>query len=329
MRSGLVEKYSGMHVAVIGGAGFVGSYLVRRLLEAGAHVTVVDDFSRGNNILSDAAYIDLDVGKEIANLTTVLAGKDAVFNLAAAVAGVLYNESHQNEMYYTNMLVLTGPVLAAQAAGVPAFMQTSSVCVYAPAHNAPSQEPFGLMDEPHPANAGYAEAKRDGERFATWSSIPRVVIVRPSNVAGAGDYFDEKAHVIPAFVKRAHSLPSVNTVYEKFLVYGNPDATREFIHPDDVALGMMTALAFGIDREAYNIGCNGQNTISMRNLAVLVLELNDKYLVELEVDDSVGGGDDRRFSDSTKLNNLGWRHDAPLGAMVRETVTDWQLRNRK
>ena len=119
-------------------------------------------------------------------------------------------------MYYSNIRVLTVPVAVADDVRVPVFLQTSSVCVYAPEHNSPCDECCGMMGTPHPANAGYAEAKRDGERVALWAdNIQKVVIVRPSNIAGPGDYFDDMAHVVPAFVKRAFYNQS------EFMLYGN------------------------------------------------------------------------------------------------------------
>lgn len=319
----LINSYADTNVCVIGGAGFVGHWLVKALRAAGANVIVIDNFSRGDNIgIDKVQYYHLDV-RNIDRAASKLNSIDVVFNLAATVAGVLYNQEHQAEMYKSNIEVLMAPALAASKAGVPAFLQTSSVCVYAPEHNAPSSEQYGLVGVPHPANAGYAEAKRDGERFASWSNIEKVVVVRPSNIAGAGDYFDEKAHVIPALVKRASEL----SAREEFVLYGDPNATREFIHPLDVATGMMYAIMFGDNREAYNIGCNGQNTISMTNLARLIL---DRYSLDNTIvsDSSLGGGDNKRYSSTAKLNALGWKHFVTLEEIVSETILDWETRNK-
>jgi nucleoside-diphosphate-sugar epimerase len=252
----LAEKYRDKNVAVIGGLGFVGNWLRVALTMCGANVLVIDNLSRGFSfgqyMATGGTKIGIDVSKEIDYLSSHLKPADYVFNLAASVDGVLYNENHHAEMYKENIDVLMGPVLAASKAGVPAFLQTSSVCVYAPEHNAPSIERYGLTGEPHGANAGYAEAKRDGERFAKWSKLEHVVIARPSNVAGYGDYYDDKAHVIPAFIRRAFELKKSGG--KSFVVYGDPYATREFIHPADVATGMMFALSGGDNRGAYNIG---------------------------------------------------------------------------
>ncbi len=319
--------YRGKHAVVVGGAGFVGHRLVRLLLLAGASVKVLDDFSRGSVKSEGATYDVLDVGTMGPEYHTVVdrfSRADVVFNLAATVAGVLHNEKNHQSMYQSNMRVLSAPVLAAEEVGVPVFMQTSSVCVYAPEWNSPSQEDYGMRGTPHEANAGYAEAKRDGERMVQWASgIGRSVIVRPSNIAGGGDYYDDRAHVIPAFVERAFNNDGV------FVLYGYPLSTREFIHPLDVAGGMMYAAAFGEDKEAYNIGTNGETTVTIKDLAEKIMnqaQINTDYSIgrpKLEYDTSVGGGDPDRWSDSSKINALGWEAEIGLSKIVEQCVEDY------
>jgi GDP-L-fucose synthase len=323
------DYYRGKSVVVVGGAGFVGQQLARLLALARAKVLVIDDFSRGSTKIPTVKYNKLDAGgsEDYMEMVEIFQETDVVFNLAAVVAGVLHNQNNHLPMYHHNLRVLTVPAFAAHEARTPVFLQTSSVCVYAPEHNSPSDECCGMMGVPHPANAGYAEAKRDGERVALWADdIGRVVIVRPSNIAGPGDYFDELAHVIPAFVKRAFNNRA------DFVLYGDPYATREFIHPIDVANGMMYAAALGKNGEAYNIGTNGDTTISVKGLAELILAHAETASVargipfrmpELKVDPTKGGGDAKRWSDSTKLNSLGWSASLSLETIVRHCIEDY------
>jgi nucleoside-diphosphate-sugar epimerase len=348
------DYYLSKRVAVVGGAGMVGSKLVEQLLGLTDEVLVLDDFSRGRTAISEADYVVgttaagtnvmhgwqlLAAGFPYARPISIDAGDynwywplfkdvDVVFNLAAAVAGVLHNEKSHLQMYQDNINVLAGPLRAAERAGVQEFLQTSSVCIYAEHFQASSKEHFGFEDEPHPANAGYAEAKRDGERLVSWSNIERAVIVRPSNIAGERDYFDQLAHVIPAFIKRAALLEPGDT----FMAYGSSQVQREFIHPSDVARGMIYAMALGENREAYNIGASGgahdrQNTITMLSLAHrTVAEVHaqqnrcptDEYRVLF--DNTMGGGDSIRYSDATKLRNLGWMHTHDLDEIIKRSV---------
>lgn len=349
-----VEKfYEDKRVLVVGGAGMIGSKLVERLLEITPRVMVLDNFSRGRIIIPDAMYLTsstslatkiyfgrdlLAAGFPFSWPIVIDAGMpafywsgltdrhfDIMFNLAAAVAGVLHNEKSHLQMYQDNVNLLAGPLRAAEQAGIENFLQTSSVCVYAEEHQRPCVETHGFEIPPHPANAGYAEAKRDGERMVHWSNIPRAVIVRPSNVAGERDYFDELAHVIPAFVKKAvHLEPG-----EAFQAYGSPTVMREFIYSGDVAEGMMYAMALGKNREAYNIGTStgnfGQhNVVSMAELAQKILtEVSRHQPVsdgEIVFDNSRGGGDSLRYSDSRKLRALGWDGRTSLETIIRQEV---------
>jgi nucleoside-diphosphate-sugar epimerase len=324
----LKDFYSGEKVVVTGGAGFVGSHLVEHLETLGAEVVVLDNLSKGqNHPVKGQLYIS-----DVRNINTAkFFFKDAfaVFNLAASVAGVLHNMNHNLDMYNENILLQTIPVAAASMVGVPHFLQTSTVCCYAPENNAPSEEVWGLIGIPHQANGGYAEAKRDGERAVEWSDLEHGVIVRPSNIFGPRDYFDEKAHVIPALIRRA-----IEEDGPELQLYGPPDATREFIYVDDVAWGMLYALAFGEHGEAYNIGCNDalrsevlENVINMHDLAEIILRQTDNWHKTIVVDESIGGGDNIRWADATKLRSLGWQAKVDLEWGLYETI-EWYFEQR-
>lgn len=324
----LMGFYKGKRVAVLGGAGFVGVQLVHQLVLAGAsQILVIDNFSRGRNIVRGRriAYLPADAG-EPAQYASWLAGMDVVFNLAAQVAGVLYNQKNHDEMYTKNVRLLRGAVQASEQAGVARYLCCSSVCVYAEEYQSPCIEKNGFMGEPNPANWGYAMSKRTGEVIAKESDIGHVVIVRPSNIIGPHDYYDERAHVVPAFVKRSIETDGI------FHAYGSPHIQREFIYSEDVALGMMHAAAFGDDREAYNVGCNGENVISMLGLAgkinwLVALKIEDKDPIRQIVFDIYrGGGDSKRYSNAEKLLALGWSHKWKITNALEIVVDDYLRR---
>lgn len=310
------DFYKDKKVVCTGGAGMIGSQLVQLLLDHGAHVSVIDDFSRGKRRIDGVDYVVGDVGS-ISTCLHTFRGAFAVFNLAARVAGVFHNASHQLEMYSENSRLLTAPVIAAEAANVPCFLQTSSVCVYAPGYNNPAYEENGMVGDPTPANAGYSEAKRDGERVIAWSNIDHAVIVRPSNVDGEFDYFDETAHVIPALIRKALE----NDVLE---VLDAPSVTREFIYSGDVAYGMMVALAKGKNKEVYNIGTNGQTSVSLGQLAELVKQSVGKPNMEVMFTRTDVRGDQARWSDAGRLNDLGWFSQTSIEEIVNK-VAKWYI----
>lgn len=319
MHESVIDYYTGQDVVVTGGAGFIGHKLVKFLLSAGANVTVIDNMSRGTTMIEDAKYYKESVTNKFV-CEEHFSEADIVFNLAAAVAGVLHNQSHHLEMYQRNIGMLLAPVAAAKRVGLHSFLQVSSVCVYAPEYNAPSSEEYGLVGIPHPANAGYAEAKRDGERAVLWADLKRAVIVRPSNVIGVLDYFDDLAHVVPALIKRAVETEDGG----EFVLYGPATTLREFIDSEDVALGMMYAMARGVHTEAYNLGTSGINTITMNSLAHQILHLVGRKNVRVIAKTEFGGGDSRRFSDSSKIHGLGWHHAISLDESLQRIV-EWYI----
>lgn len=301
-------------VIVTGGAGFVGSHLVELLLYAEARVTVLDDFSRGDTRIQGASYFRTDVGDDRASCAFY---KDAfaVFNLAACVAGVIYNQGNHLEMYNENMRLLTGALLGAERAHVPHFLQVSSVCVYSPENLTPCQEDKGHEGQPTLANEGYSWAKRMGERVAKWSRIPHVVIVRPSNIYGPRDYFDERAHVIPALIRKA-------TSEEGIVVNGTGNEYREFLYVEDAARGMLHALEYGEHGGTYNLGTHSDTCVPMRILTKMIQQATGTEHKPVIFSSDHDAGDSKRFSDCSKIRALGWRHQVGLEEGLAKTA-EW------
>ena len=305
-------------VVVTGGSGFLGKHLVELLLEEDAVVFVLDDFSRGKNIVKGAHYTRVDVGSETA-CRTAFEDADVVFNLAAYVAGVIYNQGHHAEMFANNVRLLTTPVIAAEAKGVPVFIQLSSACVYGEAYNAPAVEENGWLGVPVQANIGYSQAKRMGEMMLSWSNIPRRVAIRPQNLYGPGDYFDDRAHVIPALIKKALNDDVV-------VLHGSGEEVREFLYVEDAARGLIHAALYASEGvRSYNLGTGGRTKISIVKLARLICELcgyPDKEIVTTPQED---GGDSERWSNVDRaFVELGWEYKVGLVKGLQRTIRWYQ-----
>jgi len=321
--------WNGKRAVCTGGAGFLGSHLVEALIDHGADVTVIDNFSRGRefppgwedkeHLKSEQIPLMLDCG-DVENFIAVFEERKpfAVFNLAASVAGVLYNQSHNLEMFERNIRLQTAPVLAAKAAGVPHFLQVSSVCVYAPEHAEGAKEENGQRGEPVAANNGYAWAKRMGERAALWAGLTHVVVVRPSNMYGPRDHFDDRAHVIPALIRKCLEQDVIR-------VHGTGKEIREFLYVEDCAQGMLAALENGGNGGIYNIGTHGLTMTSISDLVTVIQRLTntDHKPVEFTGGDS---GDKARWSNCSLASSvLGWQHSIGLVDGLRRTV-EWYTR---
>ena len=314
--------YSGKKVVVVGGAGMVGSSLVKKLIDASADVVVLDNFSRGKTKFAGAKYVYGDAGLE-GDCRDVIKGADLVFNLAATVAGVQFNQSNNAYMFESNIRLLTMPLRISAEYGVGRYLQTSSVCVYAPEHNHPAQEAYGLVGEPTHANAGYSWAKRMGEYEAMWYAEKglHTVRVRPSNIVGIRDYFDSMAHVVPALIAKAYN----NEVIE---VNGSGEELREFIYVDDVAEGMMAALEYGAAGGVYNLGTDGYTCVPIKQI-VDEIQRALRTVKPVSYKDMFDPGDGKRWSACGRAESeLGWTSTMGIKRMIK-AVCDWYVEERR
>lgn len=297
----------------------VGSRLCEFLRDAGAYVYGLDDESRGTYRVEGCNYDVMDCG-DFAEWLRVFNYRKlapfAIFNLAAAVGGVYYNMKAHYSQFVDNVTLQSVPARVAAFREVPTFLQTSSVCIYAAEHNSPAKECAGHWGHPEAANAGYAWAKRMGEHICHWAledSQTKYVIVRPTNMYGIRDYFDERAHVIPALIKKF-------LTQDKPTVYGG-EQTREFLYADDGARGMMAVAENGETGEAYNLGTSGDTQVTIERLAEMIYALTDST-ANITFDHDAETGDAGRCTDSSKAQALGWKHRVSLEEGLGQVI-EW------
>ena len=311
-------------VIVTGAMGMVGSRLCEFLHNEGARVIGFDDESRGTYRVDGVEYHVGDAS-DYAEWYKLFAYKDlhvdAIFNLAAAVGGVYYNLNNHTSQFIKNVELQTVPVMVAAERKVPIFVQVSSVCVYADMFNDPAVEYNGQWCEPEPANAGYAWAKRMGERVCDWSfgEDTKWCIVRPTNMYGIRDYFDERAHVIPALIKKF-------LTQDKATVYGG-NQTREFLYADDGARGMMAVAEHGERGQAYNLGTSGATKITIQRLAELIYTLTGST-ADVTLDMNAETGDAGRSTDSSSAEALGWEYQVGLEEGLGQVV-EWYRKAKR
>lgn len=286
-------------VVVVGGAGFIGSFVVEKLVAQGAHVTVLDNLQNGSkenlkDVWSNIQFIKEDC-TDIEKTKRVYRGKDIVMNLAARVGGIEYNRTHQATMMRDNLLLETAVLEAARLARVKRFLVVSSACVYPRNCSIPTLEEEGFLDEPEPTNGGYGWAKRMGEKLGTYYHEEfgmEVGIVRPYNCYGPRDHFDPKiSHVIPALIKR------VIEGEDPVKVWGSGNQTRAFLYVEDLAEGMILAAEKYPNADQINLGADEE--ISMKDLIKKICKITDRN-PRVEFDISKPDGSPRRNSDNSK-----------------------------
>jgi UDP-glucose 4-epimerase len=245
-----------MHrVLVTGGAGFIGSNLVRLLLNRGHAVTILDDLSSGyrENVeaLSDAAFIEGDIRDERA-LDRAVEGAEVIFHLAASVGNT---RSIEQPLLDSEINVLgTLKVLeAARRCGARKVVFSSSAGIFGELKTLPIRE-----DHPVEPDSPYGASKLGAEKLClAYSKLHPLecVCLRYFNVYGVNQRYDAYGNVIPIFAHRMlRGMP--------LAVFGDGEQTRDFVNVRDVAqANYRAAIARGVSG-AFNIASGTRITIN-------------------------------------------------------------------
>jgi nucleoside-diphosphate-sugar epimerase len=308
VRSGVSMRdesfWTSRRVMVGGGCGFVGSYLVPELVEAGARVTVVDNLESGelaslDTVQSRIRFVQGDL-KDPRVSDAVTRDQDVVLNLAATVSGVGYSHRHHGEMLTQNLLSALVPLDAARVNRVPRYLVVSSSCVYPQDAAVPTPETNQLDGAPETVNAGYAWAKRvyelAGEYYARDYGM-QITVLRPFNIYG-GRYrwrSAEKTHVIPALVQR------VVDGEDPLVVWGSGRQSRNFLHGLDVARLMMICVERDVHGRPVNLGFETETSVA--ELVGLICEAAGRR-PRVVYDSTKPEGQLRRSADATVLRDV-------------------------
>ena len=254
---------------VTGGAGLIGSFVVERLVAAGARVVVVDDLSKGRleNLADVAGRHEFRQGdlEDPGFAAKALDGADIVIHLASRAYGVGYSSAHHLDMLEHNERITNNLFATLRRARPERLQVVSSSCVY------PDDGPDTVPElplftgEPERANWGYGWAKRFLEQkaaiFQDQTGIP-VSVVRPFNIYGERyNWVGEAGQAIPMLVKR------VMDGTDPVVIWGSGNQRRNYLHAEDCAEAMLGVLASGTT-DPVNIGT--EDTVTMRDLVGLI-----------------------------------------------------------
>jgi GDP-L-fucose synthase len=302
-------------ITVTGGSGFLGSFVVERLIERG--VALQDIF------VPRSKDYDLRI-KE--NCEKVLAGQDVVIHLAANVGGIGYNREKPAELFYDNLIMGTYMMHAAYEAGVKKFVAVGTICSYPKFTPVPFREEDIWNGYPEETNAPYGLAKKmllvQSQAYHQQYGFNSINLL-PVNLYGPRDHFNSNtAHVIPIFMGKISRAIQANAPHIDGLSSGK--ATREFLYVEDAAEAIVLAAEKYDSPQPVNIGSGTE--ILIRDLASKLCELMG-YQGTLMWDEKVPAGQPRRLLDTTRAyKEFGFKAETSLDDGLKKTV-DWYKNN--
>lgn len=314
-------QFQGLNVLVTGGAGFVGSNLVNRLVEDGANVTVLDDLFSGRkqNIerLDDIEFIEGSV-TDYDLLEKIMNKKQLVFNLA--VRNIIVSVKNPRLDFKVNTEGTFNVLQAAKDLGVDQVVYTSSASVY----GNPRYLPINEDDRLSTLNP-YAASKLSGENycFAFYETyrLP-VTILRYSNVYGVNQSpLNPYCGVVSKFFESVMKKEAPH-------IHGDGEQTRDFTYVDDVVEATLLAAsnprAIG---DVFNIGTGIETSVN--TLAQKILNLSENQMMPVYIDRRDIDNIRRRVLNIEKSRRvLRWIPKTTLEAGLKKTYL-WLLQNEE
>lgn len=319
-----------MRILVTGGAGYIGSHAVKRLLERGDEVTVYDDLSTGRpDHVAGGAELIVDSITRGERLADVLSSRriEAVIHFAAR--STLGDDARRPAAYYeTNVQGTTSLLGAMVRAGVGTLVVSSSCSVY----GIPPEVPVTEQTPRLPISV-YGETKLTmenavrawGDRYGIcWTAL------RYFNAAGAaddgtlGENHDPETHLLPLAVRAALGLAPPLTIFGRD--HATPDGTpvRDYVHVEDLVAAHLLALERGVSG-AYNLG-TGLGT-SVAEMLEAVARATRRAVPTVE-GPRREGDPPRLVADAAAARAaLGWAPARTLDRMV-ESVVAWERRRQ-
>ena len=308
-------KLAQKKILLTGGAGFLGSFVLEKLLEQGV--------ARKQIRIPRSAQTDLRKWK---NCATAVEGQNIVIHLAAKVGGIGFNSKRPGELFYDNAVMGIQLMEAARLAGVEKFVAIGTICAYPKFTPIPFKEADLWNGYPEETNAPYGLAKKmllvQTQAYRQQYSFNAIYLL-PVNLYGPHDNFDPtSSHVIPALIKKTADAQREGGDFIE--VWGTGKSTREFFYIEDAAEAIVAATQRYDKPEPVNLGSGEE--ISIKNLVQLVCKLIS-FKGGTRWNTSKPDGQPRRRLDiSCAKREFGFEAKTSLEIGLRKTI-NWYLQN--
>jgi nucleoside-diphosphate-sugar epimerase len=318
-------------ICITGGAGMIGSRLVRKLVALNFEVIVIDNFWRGKlnyleNIpgfeISPNSFFNIDLAKSENKdqIISVLKDCKAVIHLADIVAGIGYVFNNQYEIFKVNNEINSLTFNCCVEAGVKRIIYAGTACSFPKnlqmSLDSVLKEDMLLPAEPESA---YGWSKLMGTLELTYLAQQHNVYTTTlmlHNVYGPNCDIDPKrSQVIPSIIRRIIELSD----HEQLVVWGTGKQGRAFLHVDDVVDGIVSAIDKPNLPAIIQLGPN--YCTSIKELATLLIEKIFNKPVPISYDLTKPEGDIGRCADFSLANRvLGWEPKVSLESGLLETA---------
>ena len=312
-----------MKALVTGGAGFIGSHLVDRLMERGYEVRVLDDLSAGSleNIRQWLEHERFEFIKgdmrDLEVITEAVKGVEAVFHLAANPE-VRIGAQSPELLYETNVLITYNLLEAMRKEGVTILAFTSSSTVYGEAEKLPTPEDYGPLE---PISV-YGGAKLAAEALISGYAHTfdmKAITFRLANIIG-----ERSNHgVIYDFINKLRKNP------ERLEILGDGTQRKSYLHVSDTVEGMLHLFNEFLKEDktydVYNLG--NDDWITVKEIAAIVsreMGLNPEFHFTGGVDGGRGWKGDVKIMllDIGKAKAKGWKPKLNSYQAVERTVRE-------
>lgn len=302
-------------ILVTGGSGFLGSHVVKKLLNYGVQAK--------NILIPRSKEFDLRKKNVCRKVTKNI---DVTIHLAGNVGGIGKNLDLPGTLFYDNLMMGVELIEAARANKVGKFVCIGTICAYPKFTPVPFKESDLWSGYPEETNAPYGLAKKmllvQTQAYRQQFGFNGIYLL-PVNLYGPGDNFDpDTSHVIPALVKKVVDAKRLKTPYIE--VWGDGSPTREFLYVEDAADGILQAAVHYHKDDPINLGSGFE--ISIKDLTELIKETLS-YKGEIKWDTSKPNGQPRRKLDVTKAEQeFGFRAKTSFETGIKKTI-QWYLKN--